>query len=160
MLNQTGNSLVAFSIWPCCPGWLAWSLCEDRMKTLTIKWQRLTNETGQTCDRCRDTGGTIETAFKKLQKALAELGIKTELESTAIDLKEFRKDPLQSNRIWISGRPLEEWIGANVGQSRCCSVCGDSECRTISINKNTFETIPEELIIRACLLAAAELFKD
>ena len=133
---------------------------KDRMKTLTIRWQRLTNETGQTCDRCRDTGGTIETAFKKLQKALAGLGIKTELESTAIDLKEFRKDPLQSNRIWISGRPLEEWIGANVGQSRCCSVCGDTECRTISINKNTFETIPEELIIRACLLAAAELFKD
>ena len=71
------------------------------MKTLTIRWQRLINETGQTCDRCRDTGGTIETAFKKLQKALAELGIKTKLESKTIDLKAFRKDPLQSNRIWI-----------------------------------------------------------
>ena len=130
------------------------------MKTLTIRWQRLINEMGQTCDRCRDTGGTIENAFKKLQKALAELGIKTKLESKTIDLKAFRKDPLQSNRIWISGRPLEEWIGATVGQSRCCNVCGDFECRTLSIDKNMFETIPEELIIRACLLAAAELFKD
>ena len=130
------------------------------MKTLTIRWQRLINEMGQTCYRCRDTGGTIENAFKKLQKALAELGIKTKLESKTIDLKAFRKDPLQSNRIWISGRPLEEWIGATVGQSRCCNVCGASECRTLSTDKNMFETIPEELIIRACLLAAAELFKD
>ena len=130
------------------------------MKTLTIRWRRLVNEAGQTCNRCRDTGETIETAFKKLQKALAELGIQASLESETINPTAFRKDPVQSNRIWISGRPLEEWIGAAVGQSRCCSVCGDSECRTLLIGKNTFETIPEELIIRAGLLAAAELLAE
>lgn len=130
------------------------------MKTLTIRWQRLVNEAGQTCNRCKDTGETIETAFKKLQKALAELGIQASLESETIDFIAFRKDPVQSNRIWISGRPLEEWLGAAVGQSRCCSVCGDSECRTLLIGKNTFETIPEELIIRAGLLAAAELLAE
>ncbi len=131
-----------------------------KMKTLTIRWQRLINERGQTCDRCRDTGETIEIVFKKLQRALAELGIKVKLESKTIDLKTFRRDPLESNRMWISGRPLEEWIGATVGQSRCCNVCGDSDCRTISIDRNMFETIPEELIIKACLLAAAELYRD
>ena len=130
------------------------------MKTLTIRWTRLINEKGETCTRCGSTGETVQNAFEKLKKALSELGIKIKLESTTIDLKTFRKDPLQSNRIWISARPLEEWIGATVGQSRCCNVCGDSECRTVSIGKNMFETIPEELIIRACLLAAAELFKD
>lgn len=132
----------------------------EKLKTLTIQWQRLIDETGATCNRCRDTGGTVEAAFKKVQKALAELGVKTKLESKKIVPEVFKKDPLQSNRIWISGRPLEEWIGAAVGQSQCCDACGDSECRTITINKDTFETIPEELIIRACLLAAAELFKD
>ena len=133
---------------------------KDKMKTLTIRWKRLINERGQTCDRCRDTGGTIEIVFKKLQRALAELGIKVKLELKTIDLKTFRRDPLESNRIWISGRPLEVWLGATVGQSRCCNVCGDSDCRTISIDRNMFETIPEELIIRACLLAAAELYND
>lgn len=130
------------------------------MGTITIRWQRLINETGQTCKRCSDTGGTIELVFKQLQNALAELGIKVKLESKTIDLKTFRSDPLESNRIWINDRPLEDWIGATVGQSRCCNVCGDSECRTLSIDKNMFETIPEGLIIRACLLAAAELYRD
>jgi hypothetical protein len=130
----------------------------DKVKTLTIQWQRLINESGQTCDRCRNTGVTVETAFKKLQKALAELGIQVKLETKTIDYRAFKNDPLQSNQVFIGGKPLEEWIGGTVGQSECCDVCGDSECRTISIEKNTFETVPEELIIRAGLLAAAELF--
>ncbi|MFO7556674.1 MAG: DUF2703 domain-containing protein [Desulfobacterales bacterium] len=128
------------------------------MKTLTIRWQRLVNESGQTCTRCGETGVTVKTAFDKLKKTLAELDIKVELEKETLDFSIFTKDPLQSNRIWIGGRPLEEWIGATVGKSTCCDVCGDSECRTISTGQNTFEAIPEDLIIRAGLLAAAELF--
>ena len=131
------------------------------MKTLTISWQRLVNESGQTCARCMDTGSTVENACNKLKKSLVELDIKVELKKEVLDLSIFTKDPLQSNRIWIEGKPLEEWIGATVGKSQCCEVCGDSECRTISIDQNTFEIIPEELIIRAGLLAAAaELLKE
>lgn len=129
------------------------------MTTLTIQWQRLINESGQTCERCENTGDAVETAFKKLQKALIELNIKVILETKSIDYSAFKNDPLQSNQIWIGGKPLEEWIGGTVGQSQCCDVCGDNECRTILISRNTFETIPEELIIRAGLLAASELFK-
>jgi hypothetical protein len=132
----------------------------DKMKTLTIQWQRLVNESGQTCERCENTGDSVETAFKKLQKALSDLGIKVSLKLELIDYTAFKNDPLQSNRIVIAGKPLEEWIGGTVGQSQCCTVCGESECRTISIDKNTFETIPEKLIIRAGLLAASELLAD
>ena len=128
------------------------------MKTLTIRWQRLVNESGQTCTRCEETGNTVKTAFDKLKKTLAELDIEVELEKETLDFSIFTKDPLQSNRIWIGGRPLEEWIGATVGKSQCCDVCGDSECRTISTDQSTFDAIPEVLIIRAGLLAAAELF--
>jgi len=128
------------------------------MKTLTIRWQRLVNESGQTCTRCEETGNTVKTAFEKLKKTLAELDIEVELEKETLDFSIFIKNPLQSNRIWIGGRPLEEWIGATVGKSQCCDVCGDSECRTISTGQNIFEAIPEDLIIRAGLLAAAELF--
>ena len=101
----------------------------------------------------------IANAYKKLKKSLVELGIEVELKKEILDFSIFIKDPLQSNRIWIAERPLEEWIGATVGKSQCCDVCGDSECRTISINQDTFENIPENLIIKAGLLAAVELFK-
>jgi hypothetical protein len=60
----------------------------------------------------------------------------------------------------ISGKLLEEWIGGETGKSKCCDVCGDSECRTISFGENTFESIPERLIIKAGLLAAAELIAE
>ena len=129
------------------------------MKILTIHWQRFVNESGQTCTRCGETGDAVDIAFDKLKKTLAELDIEVELEKKTLDLSIFTKDPLQSNRIWIGGRPLEDWIGATVGKSQCGDVCGDSECCTISIGQNTFEAIPEDLIIRAGLLAAAEFFK-
>ncbi len=130
------------------------------MKKLKIRWQRLVNETGNTCPRCSDTGDNVERVFNKLEQSLSSLNIEVELKKETLDLSIFTKDPLQSNRIWIKGKPMEEWIGATVGKSQCCDVCGDAECRTISIGSNTFETIPENLIIRACLLAAAELFID
>ncbi len=63
--------------------------------------------------------------------------------------------PSESNRIWIAGRPLEDWLDASVGKSTCCSACGGAECRTLEIGSATFETIPEELILKAALLAAA-----
>jgi len=129
------------------------------MKQLIIRWQRLVNESGQTCNRCSDTGSTVDKAYNKLKKSLAELGIEVELKKEVLGFSIFRKDPLQSNRIWIAERPLEEWVGATVGKSKCCDVCGESECRTISINQDTFENIPEDLIIKAGLLAAAELIK-
>ena len=129
------------------------------MKNLTIRWQRLINQAGQTCSRCTDTGQTVEAAFTKLKKSLYELGIEVELKKETLDFTIFTKDPLQSNRIWIEGKPLEEWIGATVGKSQCCDVCGDSECRTVSTDQDTFEVVPEDLIIKAGLLAAAELFK-
>jgi hypothetical protein len=128
------------------------------MKKLTIRWQRLVNETGSTCPRCTNTGDTVETVFKKLKEPFSKLNIELELIKETLDFSIFTKDPLQSNRVWIGGKLLEEWIGATVGKSQCCDVCGDAECRTISTGQNTFETIPENLIIRACLLAAATLF--
>lgn len=128
------------------------------MKKLTIRWQRLVIDTGETCPRCDDTGDALEIAFNKLKKSLSELNIEVELIKETLDFSIFIKDPLQSNRIWIGRKPLEEWIGANAGKSQCCDVCGGAECRTILTDQSTFESIPENLIVRACLLAAEELF--
>jgi Domain of unknown function (DUF2703) len=74
-----------------------------------------------------------------------------------IDERSFEARPSESNRIWIAGRPMEEWLGASVGSSPCCSVCGTSEYRTVKVEGTTFETIPEKLFLKAALLASSQL---
>jgi hypothetical protein len=127
------------------------------MKPLPIVWQRLVSPDGRTCDRCNSTYQEMQRAVDKLKAALAPLGIEPTLETREIEEKAFKADPSESNRIWIAGRPMEEWLGANVGSSRCCSVCGDSECRTVEVGGSTFEAIPEELVVKAALIAASQL---
>ena len=129
------------------------------MKKLIIQWQRLLNDKNQTCPRCSDTEETVKTGVLKLKNALAELDIEVELIEKAIDFQAFANNPLQSNSILVNGKLLEEWIGGETGKSKCCDVCGDSDCRTISFGENTFESIPENLVIKAGLLAAAELIE-
>jgi hypothetical protein len=93
----------------------------------------------------------------KLKDVLRPLDLEPILETVELTQESFNRDPSASNRIWIAGRPLEEWLGARVGRSRCCSVCGKAECRTIEIEETVFETIPEHLILRAALMAAARM---
>ncbi|MDY0187953.1 MAG: DUF2703 domain-containing protein [Syntrophus sp. (in: bacteria)] len=50
-----------------------------------------------------------------------------------------------------------KWIGTEVEQRPGYDVCAGSHCRTISVGNQTFEEIPEKLIIQAGLSAAAEL---
>jgi hypothetical protein len=130
------------------------------MKTLEILWQRLVDERGQTCDRCGTTETAVEEAVQKLKCSLQELGIDVVLEKKALTPSTFIESPLESNRIWVSGEPIEEWLSATSGQSKCCSACGDSDCRTITVDGKTYEAIPAELIVKAGLLASAQLFQS
>jgi anti-sigma factor RsiW len=127
------------------------------MKPLPIVWQRLVDASGKTCERCDATHQEMQRAVDKLRGALGPLGIEPTLEIREIDERVFKADPSASNRIWIAGRPMEQWLGASVGSSRCCSVCGDAECRTVEVEGMTFEAIPEALVVRAALLAASHL---
>jgi hypothetical protein len=99
----------------------------------------------------------MERAIAKLQQSLRPLGIEPGLEIRELDEKSFKANPSESNRIWIAGKPMEEWLGASVGSSPCCSVCGTSPCRTVEVAGVTFETIPEELFLKAALVAASQL---
>ena len=127
------------------------------MRPLPIVWQRLVNSGGQTCNRCGVTYEALQRAVAKLKDVLAPLGLEPTLETKEIQEESFKADPSASNRIWIAGRPLEEWLSAGVGSSRCCSVCGESECRTVEVGGAVFEAIPEDLILRAALIAAAQV---
>lgn len=130
------------------------------MNTMTIEWQRLVDNNGQTCNRCSCTGDSTEAAVSKLKRCLAEAGIEVRLEKKSIDQAAFSADPLQSNQILIDGRTIEAWLGGITGHSPCCGPCGDNECRTVSVDEKMYEAIPEELILRAGLLAAAEKLRQ
>jgi len=131
----------------------------NKKKVLKIKWQRLISR-GKTCPRCGSTERELNKAIAVLEKTLAPLGIEVVLEKKKISMSEFKKDPLQSNRIWINNRPLEDYIQGRVGQSACCDVCGPSECRTVKIGEQVYETIPSEMIIKAGLVAASQLVNE
>lgn len=126
------------------------------MKLMQILWKRLVKG-GETCTRCGDTGRELKAAVAKLAAALRPLGIEPVLETQEIDEAAFKANTSESNRVWIAGKPIEQWLGADVGMSRCCSVCGDSDCRTLEVGGRTYETIPEEQFIKAGLMAASQM---
>jgi uncharacterized protein DUF2703 len=126
------------------------------MRSLDIVWQRLVKD-GQTCNRCGSTQQSVQAAVSTLRAVLRPLDIEPVLESVAIDEAAFKENTLESNRITIAGKPLEYWIGGKTGSSECWSVCGTSQCRTVEVDGSAYEAIPEELIVKAGLRAAAEL---
>lgn len=126
---------------------------------LVLVWQRLVTD-GATCPRCGTTQDAVHRAVDVLTTALRPLGISLVLEERALDQATFEGAPSESNRIWVGGRPLEEWVGASAGASRCCTVCGDNDCRTLEVDGSSFEAVPERLIIAAGLAAAASLLRS
>jgi hypothetical protein len=129
---------------------------KESVNTLKIRWKRLVSK-GETCPRCGSTEEELYKAVSALKQSLAALGIRVLLEREKLSVTKFRIDPSQSNRIWIGDHLLEEWIGASVGRSHCCDVCGPHDCRTVEVEGQIYETIPAELIIKAGLLAASQL---
>jgi len=128
------------------------------MKNLVIEWQRLHDEHKKTCPRCGSTEQEVEKALTSLKQELNPFQIHVSLVKRAIEPETFMKNVLQSNKIVIAGKTLEEWLGAGTGQSPCCDVCGDAECRTLQYAEQTHETIPADLIVKAGLLAASQVF--
>jgi hypothetical protein len=129
---------------------------ERNMGKIEIKWQRLLYE-GQTCPRCKSTEDELEKAVSILKQSLAPLGIDVVLEKAELSAEEFKKNPLQSNLIWINGQSLEDWLGGKTGQSPCCDICGPFECRTIVLEEKIYEAIPADLVIKAGLAAASQI---
>lgn len=130
------------------------------MHILPILWQRLVDTDGATCPRCQATFDALQRAVARLDTALRPLGIQPRLEIRELDAASFAAAPGESNRIWIAGQPLEHWLAARAGSSPCCAQCGPAECRTLEIGDERFESIPEELLIRAALRAAAEFVDE
>ena len=127
------------------------------MEVLKIRWQRLVFQ-GQTCPRCAETEEQVDKAFQILKQCLAPLGIGVTLDKKVLTPETFARHVMESNRIWIGERPLEEWLEGRVGQSLCCGPCGETECRTVEVGERIYETISSRLILKAGLIAASRMF--
>ena len=79
------------------------------------------------------------------------------VQTVELDEATFLAEPSESNRIWIDGKPLEGWLRAQAGSSRCCDECGDNHCRTVEVGGRTYEVIPEELLVRAGMIAGKRM---
>jgi len=66
---------------------------------------------------------------------------------------------LDSNRIYIEGKPLENWLNAETGKSQCCDACGDNECRTLIYEGRIYEDVPVKLIVSGILEALKAIFQ-
>ncbi|MCX7917047.1 MAG: DUF2703 domain-containing protein [bacterium] len=131
----------------------------ENMKALKIRWVRLVSD-GKTCTRCESTEKELEKAVSILKQSLTPLGIEVIFEKEAISVEEFKENTLLSNQIWINDVSLEELVEGKVGKSKCCDVCGPSECRTIEIDEKVYEAIPAELIIKGGLFASSQLITE
>lgn len=129
------------------------------MKKIIIRWCRLV-ENGKTCPRCAETEKELENAYKALKEPLSAVNIDLKLIKEDIAKEDFEKNPLKSNLITINGKNLEYWLGGKSSSSKCCSVCGDKECRTVEIDGKIYETIKTELIVKAILIATSALLKE
>ena len=127
---------------------------------LEILWQRVTVG-AETCERCGDTGESVRRATERLRQELKLRGIEVEL--TERTLPPFAVE--QSNRIFFNGAALEDLLGQShdvaVGMNHCQSCCdmlgGQTDCRTLCVDGQEHEALPEELLLRAGRLAASEL---
>lgn len=127
------------------------------MKTLPIVWQRLVSPQGSTCPRCQGTGDEVLQAIERLKAALEPMGVTPALETLPLSEAQFLADPSASNRIVIGGQTIEYWLGGQTGSSRCCKECGDQDCRTLEVGGTSYEVIPQEMLIRAGLIAASRM---
>ncbi len=125
-------------------------------KKIEIDWARLVIN-NNSCPRCCETGSEIGIALEIMKELVKNVGIDIETRMHEITFDEFSKNPLVSNRIYISDEPIEEILGALVGSSKCCNECGDNDCRTLEINGKIYESISRKLIIKAVLKTMVDM---
>lgn len=118
----------------------------DGALTLVVEWRHLEVH-GQTCERCRSTGGELRKAIRELSTEFARSGVH-------IEFREIRQGPFDidtSNGIFMDGEPIERLLqGARVTRS-CCDSCGEllatpTACRALEVDGTLYEAIPAELI--------------
>lgn len=120
------------------------------MKHLEIEWMHYDKE-GETCTRCNNTGDNVKAALKSISKD-------KNFKDTIITYKETKLDAdkmPESNTVLINGIKLETILNATASENFChscsCLAGAGSNCRTIVRDGQSYEAIPEEMILEAII---------
>jgi hypothetical protein len=118
------------------------------MKTLKIEWRHL-DVTGETCNRCYDTGENLNQEVKRLNRALQPQGFEVEWFETKLDDTQIS----QSNTILFNGVPIEDILKIEVSENYCDSCTAllgnETYCRTVIYEGYEYEDIPAKAIRQA-----------
>lgn len=124
----------------------------NHMKTIVIEWKHLEKE-GRTCRRCSRTAKHLHEVLKEMKGEFKNKHIRVELIETKLPPEQIK----ESNEILIDGVLLEELTFRTSSSENYCWSCSKltgkkTNCRTICLGNNTFETIPVFLIQQAILV--------
>lgn len=118
------------------------------MKKVVIEWKHL-DLSGETCDRCYDTGENLVSEIKRLNRSLKNQDVEVELNEIKLDDKQVS----QSNTIFFNGVPIEEILDIQVSNNFCASctdlIGSETYCRTVMYEGNEYEDIPAKAIRHA-----------
>jgi len=124
------------------------------MSTITIEWF-FHERNGSTCARCTESLRAIRKALQRVSRVLQDRGI-------GIDLKEHPLDENmidRSNSVTINGRDVIELLNERGDIYTFCRSCTDligkpTECRAFIYENKAYESIPEDMLVRAILKEA------
>jgi hypothetical protein len=126
------------------------------MKSLHVEWRHL-NERANTCSRCAATGESVDKVIDSLRAELAPEGVEITFTDTPLTGERIT----DSNLLLFNGTPLDVVLaGAQARQNYCgsCSALTQTEthCRTVEVDGQVYEEIPEVLIRQAALAALSQ----
>ena len=116
------------------------------MKTLEIEWKHLDVE-GKTCNRCSETGDSLQEIIEELAEECKSLGWELKLKESTL----AAKDISESNAILFNGKPIEELIPEARASESHCGSCSEivgktTSCRTVEVEGTIYGGIPASLI--------------
>lgn len=74
-------------------------------RTITVRWQRMVMETGDTCDRCSSTQAEVRLAAGTLRRCLGPLNIDVAMEETPMTAEVCARDMSQTAPIRAGRSP-------------------------------------------------------
>lgn len=118
------------------------------MRIIRIEWKHYDKE-GETCTRCNTTGDNIKAALEAISEDRSRKKIKIDYKETIL---EADKMP-ESNTVIINGQKIEDILNAKASENYChscsCLAGSDTNCRTIELSGQSYESIPKEMILEA-----------
>lgn len=127
------------------------------MSNCCSRWRKVVVEVhtidldGPSCRRCLDT---VEAA----RQAVAELRDELEGFKATVELVEHHlgdEHQHRANTVLVAGRPLAEWLGAEVVMTPCPDCRKDTCCEAISVGEGLHESVTAEDVRYAVFEALA-----